>query len=281
MTVRERNGKNERRLSIIKDTLEVVPDFNLNITELNRGKDGTKYKHFFNNGYGGLTFKCQVVIHRGRDKNHDNVKLLHNWYIDSTPLIVATDAIDIFHGQNNTKWDAGLFIITKNSSRKQTSENYTVWDLEFTSYTPLTVYKFKNDNSSVLKALNKATSDKNKSSEANKIKQAVALTALQVSFSLCSLSQLKYSKKKKTNECVKKLQQLLQKYKYYLNNKVDGWYGKDTMNAVKKYQKAVGLKSTGKIDKTTMKYLVNGITWNQSYVKYAGKVASKVSKTIK
>lgn len=275
LTVRTRDGKNERRLAIIKDSFEVIPDFNVNITELNRSSDGTKYKHFFNNGYGGLTFKCQVILKRSKYRDvKGSVEYLHEWFINSIPLIVATDAIDIPHGIDNTLWDAGLFIITKNDKRKQTSENYTVWDLEFTSYTPLNLWRYKNDNTAVLNALKKSTSDKNK----GKLKETIALGALQVTFALCPLNQLKYSSKKKSVECVKTLQKLLKKYGLYVNGKIDGWYGKDTMNAVKKYQTKTNLKATGKMNNKTMQYLVNGVTTSKTYV--AKKVAKELLNTL-
>ena len=55
---------------------------------------------------------------------------------------------------------------------------------------------------------------------------------------------------------VAKLQQALKIKKYYTGT-VDGKYGDNTVAAVKKYQKAVGLSQTGKADSTTIKKLFN------------------------
>ena len=241
--------------------------FSLSIVkDLKRNKKNRKYKHFFNTGDGGITFKCSVMMKRDVKYNTTNfTEVLNDWYRYSDPVTITTDAIDVPNGD---------YLITKNPSRKQTSENYTQWELEFTTYNELKVWKFQNDNSEVLRALNKSTSDKNKT----KLKETIALGALQVTFALCPLNQLKYSSKKKSVECVKTLQKLLKKYGLYVNGKVDGWYGKDTMNAVKKYQTKTNLKATGKMNSKTMQYLVNGVTTSKTYV--AKKVAKELLNTL-
>lgn len=232
-------------LPIIKNTLEVVPDVNISITDLNRGTNNTKYKHFFNTGDGGITFKCTVLLNKDTEyKGTKFITILNSWIVNSTPVDITTDAIDIP--------SKGSYIITKNSSRTQTSDNYTEWDLEFTTYTPLTIWKFKNDNTEVLKALNKSKKD-NK----NKAKKS-----LLQKLSKCSLSILVYSKKKKKVECVKYLQKALQLQGFYLKGKVDGWFGNDTVKAVKQFQKKYKLKQTGKVDKKTFNKLIGKKTSN-------------------
>lgn len=250
LTARTRNNKGELRLTIVKDTFEVIPDMNINITDLNNNGN-TKQKHFFTNGYGGLAFKCTVLLKRSQAMTGP-IKQIHEWFINQTPLMVATDAIDIPHGIDNTEWDAGLFIITKNPSRKQSSEHYTRWELEFTSYTPLNLVKWKNDNTAIKKALNKAKNAKEKAAL-----KSLKVNAKIVMLAFCDIKVLKYSKKKKTVQCVKYLQQVLQLNKFYLKGKVDGWYGPDTQDAVSKFQKKNKLKSTGKVDNKTFTKLTN------------------------
>ena len=245
------------RLSIVRDSLEVVPDVNISITDLNRNNTGVKYKHFFNTGDGGITFKCTVVIKKGI---HDYPTVINNLYKDSNPVTITTDAIDV---PNDT------YLITKNPKRKQTSEQYTQWEMEFTTYKELTIWKYANDNSAVKKALSKAKNDKTKS---KKKKSTATFGGLETAVAGCTVSSFKYSKTKKSTECVKTLQKLLRKYNVYLNKPIDGWYGKDTMDAVKKYQKKVGLKATGKMDNKTFTYIRNGITTNETGVAPKGKV---------
>ena len=60
-----------------------------------------------------------------------------------------------------------------------------------------------------------------------------------------------YTQKGSTGESVEKLQQAL-KIKGYYKGTVDGKYGDNTMNAVKSYQKAMGLSQTGKADYATI-----------------------------
>lgn len=212
--------------------VDVIPDMDVNITDLN--KTGVnKQKHFFNNGYGGISFKVvayikyfesnkSVVPSKTDMWNGKPVKdVLHNWFINMTPLSVVTDAIDVPDGR---------YIITKNASRKQTKKGITVWELEFTSYTPLTLYRFENNNANVLNALKK---NKAKKTSAKKKNEKLAK---------CNYKVLKYSKKKKVVKCVKYLQKVLKKKKHY-TGKIDGWYGKDTLKAVKKFQIAYNRKN--------------------------------------
>lgn len=233
-------------LRVSKDGgIETVPDMDISITKLN--KNGVnRFNHFFSNGFGGITFKVKVLIkyHVHREdgsknksyqkdeiidvvKNEDKgepyvheltdmwndkpvLDVLHNWFINMTPLSVVTDAVDVPNGR---------YIISSNPARKQDYKNSTIWELEFTTYTPLTLYKWENNNKNTLKALKKNKSKKIKN----------------VKLSKCNYKTLVYSKKKKSVKCVKYLQKVLKKQKCY-NGKIDGWFGKDTTKAVKKFQ---------------------------------------------
>lgn len=241
--------------------LDTIPDMAIAITNLNNSEN-TLYKHFFNNGYGGITFKATIIIKKTDMWNNNPVKdVLHNWFINMSPLAVVTDALDVPDGQ---------YIISKNPTRKQTFTDSTTWELEFTTYIPLRIYKYKNDNAAVLKALQKA----NAGHKAKKKKATV-----NVNLSKCDYKTLVYSKKKKTVKCVKHMQKILKKQKVY-SGKIDGWFGKDTKKSVKKFQQKynkthvininvkngqklpVGKKLlskrldvTGKVDKATWKAL--------------------------
>jgi len=76
--------------------------------------------------------------------------------------------------------------------------------------------------------------------------------------SVTSISRLgdppAYTQKGSSGDHVEKLQQAL-KIKGYYKDVVDGKYGNNTVNAVKAYQKAMGLSQTGKADYATIKKL--------------------------
>lgn len=224
-------------LRVEKD-LDVIPGMEISITKLNRSGN-TALNHFFNPGYTGITFKCTVLIKIDDMWNNKRVTdVVHDWFKNMTPLAVVTDAINIPDGQ---------YIISKNPSRKQHYRNSTEWDLEFTTYTPLILYKYKNDNTNVLKALKK-----------NKAKKKSSTKKKNSALAKCNYKTLKYSSKKKVVKCVKTLQKLLKKKKYY-TGKVDGWYGKETLKAVKKFQKKYNKKNV----KTTT---VSGVVKNGAIV---------------
>ena len=242
-------------LSVVRGTLEVIPDVHINITDLNRS-GWKRYKHFFNNGYGGVTFKCQVIFNKNARSdgvhylNKPNImlpvhELVNNWYIDATPLMISTDAMDLVDHDGNANIINDLYVITKISSKKQTSDNYSTWEMEFTSYTPLNLAEYKNDNSAVLQALNKA-------------KEANSKKALDQKLNQCVLATLKFSKKPKNVDCVKIMQQFLKKKNLLINSNPDGWYNDLTRKAVKDYQKKYKLKATGKVDAKTFKHMCKG-----------------------
>lgn len=230
LELKTRDKKEIVHLNIVSDSLEVIPDMNITITDMSKNEVNHKYKHFFNSGYGGVSFKCTAIF----DKRHKEASIIHEWYIKNTPLIVGTDAIDFDYA----KAINGLFLITKNPSRKQTSENYSKWDLEFTEYKPLTAVQFENNNKAVKKALQ---------------------TAKQKKLSECDFGELVFSKKKTKKGCVELLQKQLQSMNFYIGNQCDGWFYESTLKAVKNYQSTNNLKVTGKVDNATFKKLC-GIT---------------------
>lgn len=256
-------------LKVVMGSLEVTPNININVTDLNKSSDGhTLYKHFLNQSDYGITFKCDVII--GKDDwwysdawgefrlvkskeykesmkkygaasgNHDTefkvLNVLRVWVKNMYPVKVVSKAIDVPNG---------VYIITKNPTRKQEYENYTTWTLEFTTYDPLNLAVYKNNNTAIKKAIANQKKAKQKSS-AN------------ATFKKCKLSTLKYSKKQKTVTCVKYMQAILYK-KGCLKKKsqIDGWYGKVTCGAVRQFQnmykKKFKLKVTSgtKVDKAT------------------------------
>jgi hypothetical protein len=267
---------------ILEGGVDVSPDLNLNVTDLNE-KNGILYKQFHNSGYGGISFKVSVIIGKDEqiiltqefnDKSYESVQsnfdtilaqkgnfngvyytklgkhvkitdLLDYWIRNNTPLMVKTDAIDI---------PDGTYIITKNSSRKQTHDKYTIWDLEFLTYNEAKAVVYKNNNARVKNAIEKAKA-KQVAAKTSKSKPA---STYKTKFAKCKRSVLKYSKKKKTVTCVKYLQKILKKQNVYKGN-IDSWYGPMTRTAVKKFQKKYKkkykLKQTGKVDKKTFNAL--------------------------
>ena len=260
-------------LRVVMGSLEVTPNININVTDLNKSSDGTLYKHFLNQSDYGITFKCDIIISKNdwwhsdawgtyrmmKSKEYKNyqknlkkngaavepsvettdfkvLNVLRVWVKNMFPVKVVTKAIDVPNG---------VYIITGNPTRKQEYENYTTWTLEFTTYNPLNLAVYKNNNA----AIKKAISNQKKSQAKNSIKAR---------FKKCKLSTLKYSKKQKTVACVKYMQTILYK-KGCLKKKsqIDGWYGKVTCGAVRqfqnKYKKKYKLKVTSgtKVDKAT------------------------------
>lgn len=222
--------------------VESVPDMDINITKLNN-TGGIRYNHFFSNGYAGTTFKIRVLIKSTDKWNGAYVtNQLHDWFKNMTPLHVVTEAIDVPDGE---------YLISSNPTRQQNKKGFTEWDLEFTTYTPLALYKYKNNNAAVLKALKKAKAGNKSNSKKS---------AVNTKLKKCGLKYLKYSKKKKTYTCVKYMQQVLQKKKLLTKAQVDGWYGPVTLKAVKRFQITYNkkVKITSKTTNTTKLVVYSG-----------------------
>lgn len=250
------------RFKIVKEGIKVTPDVDIQISDLQRGKDGIKYKKFLNTGNGGITFKVKVLVYRKElwtQHIHDNNKnkdiwngglhvtaMLKNIYEKMKPVNIVTDLIDIKNG---------TYIMTNVPSREQEYPDFSIWELEFTTYHPLMETVAKNDNRNVKKAIKSAKAKQVK----QKNKSGKDKTTTRQKLKKCDYKKLVYSKKKKTVECVKHLQTILKRQKLYDGAK-DGWYGKDTTKAVKKfqekYQKKYKLKKpNGKVDKKTFDVL--------------------------
>ena len=130
-------------------------------------------------------------------------------------------------------------------------------------YKTLKLSSFKTTTSGITKAIKKANDKKASAKKAKAKTKTKQTTGYKAKLKKCDYKVLKYSKKKKTVNCVKIMQQLL--YNYGCLDKksyIDGWYGKITVKAVKKFQKKYKtkykLKETGKVDKSTWKALYTG-----------------------
>ena len=234
-------------------------DFDIKVTDLNTDAKNMKYKQFTNSGNGGTTFKIDVLIKKGETwgygvrTNADYIVegkvyngymrknlWLDYWFTHMRPLYVVSDAIDVPNG---------VYLITKNSKREQTLDKFTVWTLEFSSYSPLELNEWT-ATSSVIKATTPATSTTtNSSSKAKQLKD-------------CTASNIVYSTTEKKTECNKLMQEKLYKLGFLRADQVDGWYGPVTMEAVKKFQKWYNSKGhnllvDGDCGAVTLKALVN------------------------
>ena len=220
------------RLRVIKSSgVQVKQDFKISSTDLNTNHVNTKYKHFYNNGNGGITFKVEVIIKDkerwgyGVETNADYIadgktypksmevsSWIHYWYVNMRPVYVVTDAIDVADD---------IYLITDCSSRKQKYTNYTIWTLEFERYFPLTVHKWSVA-PSISKMLNKKTT--------------TTASSTNTSLKNCA-DNMEYSKTEKVTDCNKILQTKLYELGFLREDQIDGWYGNITMNAVKQFQK--------------------------------------------
>lgn len=242
---------------------EVEPEVDIKMTELIRStSDNRAYKHFLNKGDGGIRFKISVIINRDERwritvndeigqqvlRNPRVTDVLARIYGEMLICSVQTDAIDIPNG---------LYVLTKNSKRVQDFEDYTVWDLEFTTFYPLQSYRYQNSNSVVLKAISEA--NEKRLAEIAKAKAAAEAAkypnrATQDKLKKCDWTKLKYSAKQTNDSCIKYMQTILKQQKFYSDN-LDGWWGSLTTDAVKKFQtkykSKYGLSVTGKMDKKT------------------------------
>lgn len=250
-------------LNVIRDSgVSYTPDVKITVNDLNSGK-----KQFLNNSGQGDSFKVDVIIKNGTTfhaegdmkistnytpngtidsihltRDFDVLTVLDYWIRSMTVFIVTTRAVDIQNGE---------YIITGNPSRKQTYENYTVWELEFTKYTGPVIVSANANSTYVNKAIktyntNKSNAAKKKASTTKAKKSSTSNNK----FSKCKLSVLVYSKKQKKVDCVLQMQKKLQKLGYYKST-LDGWYYNKTVDAVKQFQKKKKLQQTGKVNQKT------------------------------
>ena len=240
--------------------VNTIPNKQVTVEYLNKSKNNVLYPHIYNRGSAGITFKVTVLIGKdeiwnnslwnGQDSKYEYYYpeirvMLNRFYRRSMVLEVISDLIDV---------NDGKYVLTNLGNRKQVDDHYVTWELEFTMYKPLNQVVYKNDNTLVKKAIKSATAKKTAVKTTNSKKTSTKKSAL----AKCKRSVLVYSKKKKTNDCIKKMQKIL-KNKGFYKGKVDGWYGSMTVTAVKKFQKKYAkkysLKQTGKVDEKTFKAL--------------------------
>lgn len=257
--------------------VQVTPDVDITTTNLSKGQ-----KHFLNNSGDGDKFKITVLLNpndtiQGRLETDEPItssivgniyvvrgggkrisfrqiniiEALDIWIRNMTVItVIADEAVDIPNGE---------YIITKNQSRTQNRKSgYSIWELEFTRYTGVDVLWLNIDDTYAKKAAKQY--EKNKTKNAQKAKEkAKTASTLNNKLSKCTVSKLKYSKTKKVVACVKTLQTYLNK-KLGTNLKVDGWYGDETVKAVKKFQnkykKKYNLTPNGKMDAKTLKAMI-------------------------
>lgn len=251
------------RLRVVRSsgvTVNTIPNKQVNVEFLSKGKNNSVYPHIYNRGSAGIIFKVTVLIRKdeiwnnslwnGQDGKYEfyypEIRvMLNRFYRRSMVLEITSDLIDI---------NDGKYVLTNIGNRKQVYDNHVTWELEFTMYKPLNQVVYKNDNTLVKKAIKSATAKKT----AVKTTSSKTSSTKKSALAKCKRSVLVYSKKKKTNDCIKKMQQIL-KNKGFYTGKVDGWYGSMTVTAVKKFQKKYAkkysLKQTGKVDEKTFKAL--------------------------
>ena len=231
--------------------VNVKPDVHINVETLKTDNSGNLFKHFHNQGNAGLTFTIDILI-RHKEKWNEKLwnpkkkkydinnpfvtTLLHAWYKNMFSMYVVTDAIDIPNGE---------YVITNNPTRKQTFDDYTEWALEFTSYNPLTIHKWVNNNARVQKAIKQANAKTTKSA-----------SSLKARLSHCHPELMVYTRTKKVLGCNTMMQTVLYNHGFLTKAQIDGWFGPVTMNALKKFQrkfqKTYKLRVTGKMDKATL-----------------------------
>ena len=270
-------------LMVVRDGIETKPDINISINELNDGSfalinhTNTKYRR--------LSFTVNVIIQKdtqiwgvykpdytkpdsivnmtGREiedseiiipdnaedlyeyKKLKLITMLDYWIRNAEPLNVVSKLIDVPNA---------VYYITANKKRKQDYMNYTVWELTFTKKVLNTAHAFNKSSKGVKQAIKKYEKAKEQK-KLKKEKVAKEIDVLVDQFKKCNYKKVVYSKTKKVTNCVKILQTILYNEKIMKKNEIDGWYGNDTRNYVKKYQnkyaKLFNLKATGKLNKPT------------------------------
>ena len=186
--------------------------------------------------------------------------MLIDYYIrKGEPFYVDTRAVGID--------GTALYLVTEQSSRKQANDaGWVTWDLTFTKADAVFNQSiFKNTNTVVNQAVknykSKVATNKKKKT-AKKKAAAKTKTSVKDKWKKCDYRKIKYSKTKKVVPCVKHMQEILYKKGFYKKtnvNQIDGWYGNQTREALKKFQKKYKkkykCKTDGNLDKNTHKAL--------------------------
>lgn len=264
-------------LQIIREGkgVDVTPGFGVNVTDLNNG-----YKQFTKTSESGNKFKVNVLFKKDdkkiatlNGKKLNTREVMDHIIRNMIPVMIQTEAIDVPTNVN--------YLITGNPSRNQNYKDDTVWELEFTTYTPLNLVKFANNNKAVKNAINNAKKKNKKNTKSTK-KSSVKYQKLKD----CGYKNLKYSKNKKVVKCVKVLQEVLYKNKCFTSKKqIDGWFGKKTVTAVKLYQKRYNKKykvtnnaqkNSGGIFQVSAGTLISGKVNKTTVNKKAAKISKKL-----
>lgn len=219
---------------ILKDGVKTSTDIDFDRIDLAGGKS-----LFKNNSGINDKFTVTILLHDeddifgGRDAGipasagaiTNLINALDFWIREAEPFYIVTDAVSI---SKNTLW-----LVTEQKNRKQDhKDGYVEWDLTFTRYEEVVLGNFNKSTDVITKALEKKkTQGKNTNSK----------TTLKSKLKKCKYSVLVYSEKKKVVNCVKVMQEILYNEGCYSKNSkkkdvVDGWYGKSTREAVKKFK---------------------------------------------
>ena len=262
---------------VMEDGFELEPDISFKNIELQGPYDMFKNNSGFND-----SFTVTIVLHKddtvrlnyerplsksgsevdwdifeklflksvGKDKstfadsfNARVTNALDYWIRKGVPFYIHTSAVGI--SKKN------LWLVTEQKKRTQTyDDGYVFWEVTFTRYHEITAQKFNK----ITKVMEKAFKDaktSQKTKDRQKARQELAK---------CDRKKLVYSKTKKVVDCVKKLQQVLYLQGFLKKEQIDGWYGKTTKEAVKKYQKKwskdYGLKVTGNVNPHTFQVMI-------------------------
>lgn len=195
--------------------------------------------------------------------------LINHFITNMIPINVVTMAVDV---------PDGVYLITDVKDKKQTSEGASIWSITFESYLPATIINFTEQTTGVKKALKKYKKAKAKAAAKKTVKgkvvtaaetinkeitakvdKSIKKTVKELAWQDCKLSEIQYSKTKKTTACVKYMQKVLYKQGFMKKDEINGWYDKTTAKAVKefqkKYKKKYNLTPNGTVDKATLKAL--------------------------
>lgn len=241
LNIKEENSSQEPlRLSILK-SLDISREFKLESKEMYKNNN-SHTTAFTDNGEDGVTFKVSTII-----KDPAVIKTLDNWYINKKVLnIVFEPSIDLTLLNNQTRW-----IMFEAKSRKQTTYDYTKWDITFRTYNPPAKVTFQK----------------------NKLQNRTTAT-YKLEHQCKSLKNLKYGKK---NDCVKYMNQILVSSKCL---------SKVTKTTTKKNKKGKKVKVKKKVvsneyNKKTVKALKKFAgKWNKKKLKPSLKKNGKVNKNM-
>ena len=173
--------------------------------------------------------------HNKKHRFNDYKDLVAKW--NKTPKVLTSPSKSKINGN---------YLCTGFDYTEDTNGNYII-DWEFTE-----VKKF-NATRKTFRVWGKAVSSSSKAKKTT-TKTSSSKTNLSSNVKLLLKSCPLMSKGHSGKKCVKSLQKFLQSKGYYKNYKVDGIYAIYTEQEVKKLQKSIKVKATGKWDKATRSY---------------------------